>query len=392
MRNILIVSICPMRGSSIGLIGDFLLNFRNRNKYSCQISLLDIGFFDIEHNPASYAVDYYYSLPKTIVEPLIRKIPWLRTKYAERLAILSFKRIIKNNRYDLVVLYQIPMFADKLTEIAHSNGVKIAFVPWGSDILRVSAKDGKRLLEAFSEVDYVVGAAASNTIIAAKEKYNVPCEKIVQAKTFVNGVQSLMKAKGILSREEMSENVGIPYSDFNIVCSYNGYNGHRHKTIINAVLKNKDVLPHNYQLVFPMTYGATPAYIDEIKKTCHENGLNAVFLLEYLSNEQIAYLHHITDLFVEIQPTDNGNAFMIEALCAENKIITGRWLGYKQFEQFGVPYYLIDKLDELPQMLRDILTHQVSDIKIPNKLLELFTFPEGFDGFSIWNELLAKCN
>lgn len=387
MKKVLVVSICPMRGDSIGLIGDFLLNFNNLDKNDYHIALFDIGFFDRPHNPNRYPVDTYYGLPKKRIEKLMRKLPAFRTKYAEKLSISTFEKIIKKEHYDFAVFYQIPLFADKMTKIANINNVKVAFVPWGSDVLRVSSKERKRLNDAFLVTDYVVGAENTNTIIAAKEIYNVPSEKIIQTKNIVSGVQTLLSIKGKLSREEMSNEVGIPYSDYNIVCSYNGYCAHRHKLIIDSIIKNKDHLPKNYQLVFPMTYGATEAYVKELEFLCQENGINAKFLLNYLSNEQIAYLHCITDLFIEIQPTDNGNAFMIEALCAENKIITGRWLKYKQFEQFGDPYYLIDAPEDLPNILHKILTHQISDICVPEKLIDMYTIPDGYDVSFVWERL-----
>ena len=91
MKRILLVSGCYMRGNTIGLIGN-LLDELNKPDIDFFISLFDIGFFDKKHDPQKYSVDSYYCLPVYSIERLARKIPKLRTLYAQLITITAFKR------------------------------------------------------------------------------------------------------------------------------------------------------------------------------------------------------------------------------------------------------------------------------------------------------------
>lgn len=389
-KNILVVSICDMRANTIGLIGKFLDSLKDIDKSILELSLLDIGFFDVKHDPSKYPVDHYYNLPSKRIESFVRKIPKIRSWYAEELIIATFRNIVKSIHFDAIILYHIPKCADRLSEIAHHYNSKIIFYPGGSDILRVGEKTRKRLMKAFDKADYVVGAINSNTIIQAKNLYNVPEDKLRLKRNYLSGIKVLMDINREVTREEMSKIVGLPYSDYNIVCSYNGNHEHRHKEIIEALKNNMDYLPKNYQAIFPVTYGGNPEYVDELRMMCNDVGLNAFFITSFLTNDQMAYLHLITDLFIEIQPTDAGNAFLIEALYSKNQIITGSWLNYVQFEQFGVPYHLIDNPIDLADKLNEIFTHKVTIPSIPSKLLEMYTIPHGYRKESFWQNFILE--
>ena len=392
-KNILVVSACSKRRDTIGLIGGLLNSFKNLDKTKYQISLVDTNFFEQNHNPKDYIVDEYNSLDKHWYNNIVRYIPRFRTKYANILAVKTFRRLMIEKKFDVVVVYQIPAYADHLVDITHELGAKIVFEPFGSDVLRVFGKTKQKIKKAFSKVDGVVGRTQSNVLIAAQEVYGVPKNKIFEQREVVGGVIRLKNLRGRLSRSEMHNEVGIQYSAYNIVCGYSGRESHRHRMIIEALIQVKDVLPDGYQIVFPMTYGAGEHheiiinYANELKAICDEASLNTIFMTDFKTAEQMAYLHLITDLFIEIQPTDNGNAFMIEALFAQNRIVTGRWLNYKRFEQFGDPYYLIDKPEDLADMLRKIFTHHVENAKVPQELVNFFDVPDDYLPSEFWSKL-----
>lgn len=389
MKKILVVSACTMRGNTTGLTGKFLNSIKDLDKSAFEVSLYDIGFFEEKHASQKYPVKDYFKLPEKGMESLIRKIPKVRSLYAELIIISTFKKIIKSHSYNAVLFHNIPTYVNVLVGIAHANNTKVIFYPWGSDVMNVDLRTQKRLMKAFATVDYVVGSVGSNVVRKAKELYNVPAEKLRLKQMYLSGVQTLMEVRKNLTKEEMSNMVGISYSNYNIICSYNGYISHRHRIIIEAVAKNKSVLPKNYQLVFPMTYGAKDEYVEELRLLCESSGLNAVFITSFLTNEQMAYLHMITDLFIEIQPTDAGNAFMIEALFARNQIITGSWLNYYHFEQFGIPYHLIDSVEDLPNMINKVLTNQIEKPIVPRQLIEMYVMPEGYKKSTFWAELFT---
>lgn len=393
MKNILVVSPCGKRRNTTGLIGGFLSSLESVDKTKYRISLFDTDFFEGNHNPDDYPVDNYFRLESQWHDVLIRRIPGLRVKYAYYLILRKYRQLLKNISFDFVIVVQIPEYADKLVKIAHENGAKILFQPFGSDILRVSEKAKGRLMKAFEDVDGVCGYDNSGTINAARDVYHVPQDKLKIQQLYLEGVKRIIDYQGKKTRGEMMATIGITYSDYNIVCGYSGRESHRHKTIVKALISVKDVLPKGYQIIFPMTYGAGTHheiiinYANELKAMCDEVGLKTVFLTNFMSDEQVTYLHLVTDLFIEIQTTDNGNAFMIEALYAQNQIVTGRWLKYKNFEQFGEPYYLIDSPVDLPEMLRKIFTNQAEKVVVPKELIEFYIPTEDKKPHAFWESL-----
>lgn len=388
MKRFLIVSISPMRGNNTGITGKLLDTLRDIDKSKYEVNLFDTSFFDKKHNPDNYPVAHYYSLPVYLIEKYIRKIPGVRSEYANWLIVKQFKSILKENHFDLVVLYHTPVTSDSLIKIAHKHGTKVLMYPWGGEIMCASRNEQRILQSAFTNVDYVGGYENSNCILTAKNTFKVQDSKIRYRKQYQKGVVLLQQMKGNISRSEMHQILNIPYSDYNIVCAYNGYPTHRHESIIQSIIKNKGVLPHNYQLVFPMTYGANEEYATAMKQLCDNNGLRNCFITAFITNEQMACLHLITDLFINIQDTDCGNAFMIEALFAQNQIITGRWLGYKQFEQFGIPYHLIDKPEDLSEKLKLIFSDKIELPVVPDKLIEMYRIPDGYKAESYWTKLI----
>ena len=387
-NKILIICHCSLRGNSIGLIEEFLTQFDSLKKDGCQIDLFDTNFFEC-HNPSDYKVDNYYYLNLGIVDRIARKIPGLRVKYLHKKILQQLEELLRVGNYDLVVMYSVPPYSDKAVDVAHKYGTKITLFPWGSEVLRAKGEVAEAVKRAHIDADFIAGHEGANLLINARDNYKVEAKRIKARKTFPKGVQILKEIIGKQNRKEMSSDIGIPYAEYNIICGYSGREGHRHKEIIEAIYANKEELPNNYQLVFPVTYACEGKYIEELKSICSEKGLNAVFLTKYMSDEHIAKLHLLTDLYINIQPSDNGNSFMTEALYAGNKIITGRWLNYSQYEKYGIPYYLIDKIEDLTVILNKLFKCELDEVEVPKALKKEYEMPEGYDNGKIWREMLA---
>lgn len=388
MKKILFVSFCPRRGNTTGITGKMIDSLSEIDCTKYEIDLLDTNYFEAGHKAEDFKVSRYIALPKSKIDGFIKKIPCLRTYYAAFLTVKSLREVLAETKYDLVAIYHIPVQADKYVEECHRAGVKVLMYPWGGDILCCTDAAKKHIKKAFDNADFVGGAAKSNCILAAHREYGVAENKIILQKNYLSGVYMLQKLSDTQNRTLMHKELNIPLSEYNIVCCYNGYSTHNHNAILDAIIENKSILPEGYQLIFPMTYGATETYYGNIKKRCDENHLNAFFLREFITNEQMAYLHLITDLFINIQDSDCGNAFMIEALFAKNHIVTGRWLHYEQFEQFGVPYHLIDKPEALSEKLSEIFSNPDQKPEVPEELIEMYRIPKDYVKGSYWTNIV----
>lgn len=388
MKSILIVCPCSRRGNSIGLIAGLLSQFEKARNNGCCFDLFDTNFFEV-HNPSKYNVANYYCIKKRRVNQFIQHIPGLRAKFAHLLLVNVFKKLLKNNKYEYVLFYKVPLSPDILVDIAHRNGLKTMLFPWGSEVLRASSCEEKHLKRAYKDSDFIIGWENSNLIKKALSVYMVPEERIIQLKVVDSIIGKIKEIPIGINREVLSSKVGIKGSAYNIICGYSGSSAHRHLEIIKALSLCRELLPHNYQLIFPVTYAANSDYVTKIKDFCVDEKLNAIFLTEYMSEEQMACLHKVTDLYINIQPSDSGCAFMIESLFCGNQIVTGKWLNYKLFEEFGAPYYLIDRLEDLPNFMRNYFSGHVKKIEVPKALSEKLDCQDSYDIKERWAEIFC---
>ena len=369
-KRILLINDCPRRAGGPGLAASKVAFFNDLDDPKCQTDLLDTSFF-MAHHAEDYQAHEYFAMPSSLWIKYLLKVPHINRVVIEKVVCREFKRLMSKKEYDLVFLYQIPFYSSKIVDIAHKFKTRVLLQPWGSDVLRAEGRDKENVRKTYHSADFLGGNLENNIFVRARDEFGVPESKMIDLKAAMKGVAVADEFKGKYSRGEMSEMLGIPYSPYNIICGYNTYSGQRHKLIISECLSIKESLPEGYQLVFPVTYGGNgKEYVEELKQLCSEGHLNAVFLEKFMTPEQIAYLHLVTDLYINIQPTDTGNAFLIEAISCGNQIVTGSWLGYEQFKQFGNPFYLCDKQEDLGQLLKMIFTKAVDPIYPPDALVK----------------------
>ena len=368
-KRLLIVCGCSKRGSSIGVIGSVITSFKAIG--ITNIDLFDTSFYEM-HRASDYDVVNYISLPQSSYLLFIRRIPYIRSIVAKWLTLRCYRRILSHFKYDLIIIHQIPAFCEQLIDIVkHESAVMIR--PWGSEVLRASSSFQSVLMRVFAKTDYVLGYPGSTLLAHIIDNYGVPPQKIVDYEAPIRGISLITSLMGKMSREQMSSQIGIRNSSFNVVCGYSAARSHRHELIINSFACIHDTLPQDYQLIFLVTYGGSVEYINHLKYLCSLKGLNATFIESFISDEQLAFLHLITDLYINIQPSDNGSAFLIESLVAGNRIVCGSWLKYSSFEKYGIPYFQINCTDELPGFLDLFIRGLLPDVVIPQKLIQVLS-------------------
>ena len=365
-KNILLLSNCSTRGNTGGLTGKFVDMLR-LNSDLINIDILDISFVK-KSNPEVFHANRCFSVSYNAVIWLFLKLPRFRRFAREYYVKKTMEKLFKTTTYNLLVIYELPIYVDSLVTTAHKNNTKVLLYPWGSDILRANRYKIGRIGKAIKESDYIGGYRNSGTINYILQNFLFDKEKISLFSVVVPGIREIEHLENKYSRLEMSQELNISLSEMNIVCGYNGVEGQRHREIIESICKIKDKLPEGYQLIFPITYGNSQDYYQELKDLCHDYQLRAVFLENFLTSKQMAFLHLVTDLFINVQPTDNGNAFLMEALSANNIVIVGKWLNYPQFEQYGVPYYQCETLDHLHLDIESVINGNFNS-KVPEELI-----------------------
>ncbi len=354
-KKILIVS-----GGTSKHIRRFLHNLSAVCGETISFDLYAYAKFDNEDICDLEAKKVYTTKAGSLIRKLIR-LPKIGIVFSIMAQCHTLSSILKKNHYNLVNIHQLPFYSYCFVRIAHQNNIQVMLTPWGSDVLRVSKIYIPSLRKAFDIAQLVSGDLTVGFTQKVMKIFSIQKEKIVNLGYGSDVISSILALKGKFTREQLENKLGIPKAEYYITIGYNANRSQRHLTILRAIVNNKDILPPNYRLIIPLTYGTDKdLIIKKVRKICEEENLNAVLLTHYLTTEQVACLRLITDLFIHIQPTDAYNASLQESLLAGAQCINGKWLEYPTLETHGIPYHVCENLETLSMLISEIVQNKVT--------------------------------
>lgn len=310
---------------------------------------------------------HVYSIRLSRVQSVLLKIPRLRVWLANRKTCDRLVELLSEKQYDLVVMMVVHNYAPFIVSTCNKFSTKVLLFPFGSEVIRISDVKKRKLKSAFANADFVATKENSSFSQFLVNTYGVDKDKFVSYGVGSEAISAIIKNKDMYSREEMSNALGLSSSRYNICCGYNGQKSQRHEEMLNALSKNKDILPDGYQIIFPLTYGdSKKELINKLSEQAKQLNLSVVFITKYLTVDELSYLRLITDLFIHVQTTDAANASIQEFIIAGARCINGRWLSYPYLETEGLPYYQCPEMNELPSTIRKALLNRDSDFVVPN--------------------------
>ena len=294
------------------------------------------------------------AIPKFLT-PLLR-IPHVREKLIFFYQVAEYRRVLTKNNYDLICIHQLHSYTLTMTRIAKEKGIKVMLTPWGSDVLRASKKQKLSLRKAFALTDYVSSDLSIGFTDKFVRMYDVDRNKLVDAWYGSDVISTICQQKQIVNKESIAKEFMMPSDRYYITCGYAANRAQRHVNMIEAVGKNKNVFSKEPLLIFPFTYGPDKNnnYQVELEELCLQYGLDYCFVKEYMPIEKVAKLRLLSDLYFHILPTDAYSASLIEYILAGSICINGKWLDYPSLEKYQIPYYVVEKLTELPLLVEAI--------------------------------------
>lgn len=244
---------------------------------------------------------------------------------------------------DLIIVHFVTKNAALLACIGSIFKRKIILIFWGSDILR--AKRSIIIDECCKKSSQIQISTKK-----MKEKFHE-----MYGKAYDNKIKMLnfgSKAIDLLGKNHNSDIIKNKYKISNnkiiIAIGHNKSTSQQHKKILDEIEKLPCVVKENIHIILRLTYGdADENYIREIRRCVDTIGCTSTFFESFLSDEQIAEITFITDVFVHAQTTDARSAAMCEHLYAGALVIVPQWLNYdiadkvfflkyKDFNELGI--------------------------------------------------------
>lgn len=266
---------------------------------------------------------------------------------------LSFVKWFFSNKskYESIDVHFVNIYYLPILPLLRLKCESLNFVFWGSDLLRCKHQ---KLLGIMIAMADVINISSENMKRELVSKFSNSLKgKQITINRF--GSLSLDLVDKVNKADANSDNCYF-YESLNkfdaktiVTIGYNASRAQQHLKVIKSI-KDKCHQLDNYVFVFPLTYGVEDSsYINEIKAATE--GLNVVFLAEYMTDFEIAYLRIKTDILIQVQITDAFSMSMQEHMYAGNRVITGSWLKYKELASEGAFVDQVDSIDEIGELL-----------------------------------------
>lgn len=166
------------------------------------------------------------------------------------------------------------------------------------------------------------------------------------------GLAPLSELKNLrLTKAECRESLGIPNDSFLVTIGYNANIGQQHLGVLKSINDYSSRLPENLYLLLPLTYGGPQNYKSSLKSWLEDSGLRYKLFSKFMPDREIALMRKASDVFINVQVSDQFSGSMQEHLFAENVVITGDWLPCKTLDERGVFMRKVSSVDDVGREL-----------------------------------------
>lgn len=260
---------------------------------------------------------------------------------------------------------------------------------WGSDWLRSNDTQKQYQKYLLKLSDYIV-ADSMQICNQVNNYYNMQFKEKIKYIRFKTPVISKIQSGEITTniKKQFIDKHHIPSDKIIVTCGYNASETHRHKDIIKAIKNLSKENINKLFVIIPMTYGNHQEYIEDIKQILKESIIDGIVLENYMDFREVALLRLVTDIFINVEPTDAYSSTMIEYAYCNKITIIGSWLDYSELEKRGVYLKKIDEIEELTRVLKEAL-NKIEDIQklFSNNRAASENFQEDKAGNELWEEI-----
>ena len=273
---------------------------------------------------------------------------------------LQVKTIVKSGKYDLINLHYVDIvdIVDVFL-LKCLTKAKLLVSYWGDDLLRFTDRilhflgifakhadyvtfDNDDLKIKFHKVYKWAEKANSETVL-----FGLPILDIIREKqNNVSGIE-------IRKKWEFPENKTI------IAIGYNAIPQQQHIAVLNSIEKLENEIKERIFILLQMSYGygGTEEYKKSVADAAKKAGCQYKVIDSFLSDEEIADLRIVTDIFIHAQLTDAFSGSICENLFAGTILLNARWLRYQEFVDYNFKYLEFEEIDEVAQIIKEVLEH-----------------------------------
>jgi hypothetical protein len=189
---------------------------------------------------------------------------------------------------------------------------------------------------------------------------------------------------------DFSEKYKMPIDKKKVLIGYSGAKGQQHLAILAELEKQTTDFSEKLHLLIPMTYGNNDQeYYLKIEQKINSLTYSSTHFTSYMSDEEVACLYNIADVFINVRETDAFNGSMVECLYLDKIGIIGSWLPYKMLKKNKISYIEVDEINQINDVLSSILD---GNINFDSNKEKIYEFASNNKTIGKWCEIYQELN
>ncbi len=261
--------------------------------------------------------------------------------------LLNRHAFMKTEKYDLVSFHYITNRTLFMIPIAKHYSKKVIVSYWGSDLLRNS---NRRCLTKwfYRDVDLIT-MTTSSLIRKFRKTYGAGFDNKIRLIDFGSANMEMISEKSKV-KSDYHDKYGIDKRKVIISIGYNSNREHQHLNVLEQICRLPEEQRTKIHLLLRLTYGSgDDHYIERIQKMVNDTGCSSTLFTTYLSDEMIAEITLITDIFINAQITDAQSATVCEHLYSRCVVFNPSWIQYDVLKKnsFYLEYNCFEDLYQL---------------------------------------------
>ena len=260
----------------------------------------------------------------------------------------------------------------------------------GSDWLRSSQAMRKHQEKVLKLADYI--ATDSRQIYEEiSELYKEYTYKLRYIRYKLPVVEELKHYDGLeTEKQDMAGKFGIVGNQLVVTCGYSGWRSHKHLMVIDTIKKIPLETRKKIFILIPAGYGRDEQNIVDIKKALSDVGTGYYVMEDFMDFKGVAALRSLTDIFINMQPTDAYSSTMVEYCYCKKAIFCNSSIDYSRLEEQGAYYEKVSDSNKLEELLLEYIENYNEHIeKYDNNRLAAEKFQGDDANNEIWNELYS---
>lgn len=227
---------------------------------------------------------------------------------------------------------------------------------WGSDLLRKSDNELEKCWRYLKDFDLVTTdsidlekayfdrVVKNRNANAVYKRLYLGSEVADSINLQINNTDRILKGKTIDKDKVV------------IAIGYNASKAQQHLKVVDALSDLDLELKKKIVVVLQMTYGIEDSqYLESVVTQARNAGFETVLYDTYLSNEEVANIRIVTDIFINAQTTDAFCSTIKEYMYAKTALINASWLEYIELKEWNLYTLVFDEFSEIKGIVEGLM-------------------------------------